>query len=280
MVVLAVLAMLFPFGALAQGVPVRIASLTIEIWPEYDRPEALVILRGAIAPDVPLPVRVALRLPAASGGPAAVAYSASADANLLNLPHEVAKSGDSLTVTLELPERFFHVEFYEPVAIAGSARTYRYAWPGDIAVGRATLVVQEPASAQGMVVEPEVRETSSGAGGLTYRSGDLGALPRGKPLAIAVRYTKSDARPSIDIKGLRTSTSPPAGQVPPANVPGVPAWVLPISAFVAMGLVAALLLFVIWRRQGSARSSAFCARCGASLPAGSNYCGKCGAKAV
>ena len=78
MVALALL--LLPALALAQagGAPKgnpRLASLNIEIWPEYDRPAALVILRGALAEGVKLPAAVTLRLPAASGGPGAVAYS-------------------------------------------------------------------------------------------------------------------------------------------------------------------------------------------------------------
>ena len=40
----------------------RLASLQIEIWPEFDRPAALVILRGELAADVALPATVSLRI--------------------------------------------------------------------------------------------------------------------------------------------------------------------------------------------------------------------------
>ena len=274
-----------PALAFAQASP-RVASLTIEIWPEYDRPDALVILRGVLADDVKLPASVSLRIPAASDGPAAVAYATSADGNLLNLQHEQAKSGDHVTLKFELPERFFHVEFYEPIATADGARTFRYTWPGDLAVGRATLTVQEPAAAQGIVTQPELKELSTGAGGLGYRSGDLGALAAGKPVPIAIKYTKSDARPSVDIKGLRTAQAAPAAAAPASAAPAaattvgtsLPAWVLPMAAFGGLGVVAALLVFFLWRRQGAPGSAVFCTKCGAPLPAGSNFCGKCGAK--
>jgi hypothetical protein len=277
---LAMLAMVLAIAASAQGGAPRIASLTIEIWPEYDRPAALVILRGVVAEDVKLPVAMTVRLPAASDGPAAVAYSG-ADGKLLNLPHEVAKSGDHVTVSLQLPERFFHVEFYEPMSTAGSARSYRYTWPGDLAVGRTTLTVQEPATAQGMVTDPELKELSTGAGGLGYRSGDLGALAAGKPLPIVVKYTKSDARPSVEIKGLPTAQAAPPPAAPAVAAPAatsVPAWALPMAAFGALAVFAALLVFFLWRRQRAPGSSAFCTKCGAPLPAGTNFCGKCGAK--
>src|SRR3972149_4401182 len=73
---------------LAEGNP-RLASLQIEIWPEFDRPAAaLVILKGEIAANVPLPAAVSLRIAAASGGPTAVAYAARLNSNLLNLKYD------------------------------------------------------------------------------------------------------------------------------------------------------------------------------------------------
>ena len=199
MIALALLVL--PAFALAQtgGAPKdnpRLASLNIEIWPEYDRPAALVILRGALAEGVKLPAAITLRLPAASGGPGAVAYSATADGNLLNLKHERANSGEFITLKFEVPERFFHVEFYEPIATGAAARTYRYVWPGDLAVERATVVVQEPASASEFTVEPRLEGVSTGQDGLRYRTAELGKLEAGKPLSIALRYTKLDANPS------------------------------------------------------------------------------------
>ena len=51
----------------------RLASLHIEIWPEFDRSAALVLLKGELAADVALPAAVSLRIAASSGGPTAVA---------------------------------------------------------------------------------------------------------------------------------------------------------------------------------------------------------------
>jgi hypothetical protein len=278
--------------AAAKGGVVKLASLAIEIWPEYDRPAALVILRGVVAEGVKLPAAISLRLPLASGGPGAVAFSATADGNLLNLKYEKAKSGDSIVVKFETPERYFHIEFYEPIATTDPARTFRYVWPGDIAVERANVVVQEPAAALGMATEPSFEQTSQGQEGLNYRIGDLGALPAGKAVPITVKYTKSDARPSTEIKGIRTAqAAPPSATAPSAPVPvpppsadGTPAWALPLAGLVGLALVGVLLILWAWRRQSKAAPAAasaaagFCKKCGAPLAAGSNFCGKCGAK--
>ena len=280
------LALLAPAFAWAQAAP-RLASLTVEIWPEYDRPAALVILRGVLAEGVKLPAAISIRLPAASEGAAAVAYSSSADGNLLNLKNEQTKSGDYVTVKFDLPERFFHVEFYAPVQTSERARSFTYTWPGDLAVDRATVVVQEPAAAEGIVVEPNLAEKSTGGEGMTYRFGDLGALPAGKALPITIKYTKADARPSVDIKGIRTAQAGPASAAsapaaPAASGANLPEWVVPAVAFAALSIVGVLLVLFMWRRRvaapAAAQTAGFCTKCGAALAAGANFCGKCGTK--
>lgn len=264
--------------------PARLSNLSIEIWPEFDRPAALVILRGAIAEGVKLPATVALRLPASSEGPAAVAYSSTADGNLLNLRHDKSTAGGFTTVKFDAPERFFHVEFYDSMSTADAARSYTYTWPGDLAVERASVVIQEPAAAQGITTEPALGNMSSGAGGLTYRTGDLGALARGKAVPITVKYSKSDARPSADIKGLRTAAAPEAAAsatAAPAPPPaGLPVWVIPMAAFALLALAGALVIAYLWRRKGAQSADGYCAKCGAPLRSGDKFCGKCGAKAA
>ena len=58
---------------LAQDAP-ALSSLEIALWPEYDRPEVLVIQQGLFASDTSLPVPVEIRIPARVGQPTAVAY--------------------------------------------------------------------------------------------------------------------------------------------------------------------------------------------------------------
>ena len=295
----ALVLLLLPALALAQagGVPKgnpRLASLGIEIWPEYDRPGALVILKGALAENVKLPAAVTLRLPATSGGAAAVAYSATAGGNLLNLKHERTSAGEFITLKFETPERFFHVEFYDAIATTDPARSFRYVWPGDLAAERVTVVVQEPASASEISVEPNLDGTSTGTDGMRYRAAELGALDAGKALPITVRYTKVDARPSAKILNLPAGdiasvAAAPAPATSPAPAPaplvagtsgGLPDWALPIAAFAMLGLLGAVLVLWMWRRgsRSTAPGRGFCTKCGAEQAPGNRFCGKCGAK--
>ena len=292
---LALALLLLPALGVAQGGGVpranpRLASLNIEIWPEYDRPAALVILRAALAENVKLPATVTLKLPAASGGPSAVAHSTAADGNLLSLKYERAKAGEFIAVKFETPSRFFHVEFYEPIPTTDAARSFRYVWPGDLATDNVTVIVQEPASATGVSVEPRLATLSTGQDGLHYRMAELGALEAGKPFPITVRYTKADARPSVESQKPKAPESPaPAAAPPPASMPapvvaaasgGLPDWALPLAGLALLGLLGAGVILWWWRRESKIVRPAtrFCAKCGAPQAADSRFCSTCGAK--
>lgn len=263
----------------------RLSNLSIEIWPEYDRPATLVILKGELPVGAALPAAVSLRLAAATGGPHAVAASTGAGATPFNVPYERNNAGDFITLRFETPQRFFHVEFYEPLATGKPERSFSYVWPGDLAADRVTVIVQQPAAASGVSALPVLDGVATGEDGLSYRSANLGAMEAGTPLPITVQYTKADARTSSEILGTRAplqsaargSVPTPASQVPV----GFQGWVPVVAGAVALVVLAGGSVFW-WRRRGrvsaaSAGGAGFCRKCGAKPSAGDRFCAKCGA---
>lgn len=272
----------------ASGAPIRnpqLESMQIEVWPEFDRPAALVILRGALAADTKLPADVTLRIAASSGGPSAMAYSAAAGSNLLNLAHERIDAKDFITLRFKLPERYFHVEFYDPLAIGTPERSYTYVWPGDLAVNRLSVVVQEPAAASNFSVQPNLEATATGQDGLRYHSAELGAHQAGKPLSIKVGYNKTDARTSAEIlqPKAQTNAPTPTSAVPAAGssdevTKGVLVFILAVSLLIGIGMA------VLWWREraktpGTRPSGAgACTKCGTPREADDRFCSNCGAR--
>jgi len=263
----------------------RLASLQIEIWPEYDRPAALVILRGAVAPDAALPADVTLRIPASAGAPSALAYSAAAGANLLNLEHQRTEAKDFITLRFKVPERFFHVEFYDPTPTGSPERSYTYVWPGDLRVDQLRLTLQEPAAASNFSTQPKLDATANGQDGLRYHSAELGAQPAGKPLPIKVSYTKTDARTSAQIVQPKT---PDLSQAPAAR-PQAAGSSDEVTKGVLVFILVLALLFgiataVLWWRGREkptavkAGHAGACAKCGAPRAAGNKFCPSCGAR--
>jgi hypothetical protein len=277
----------FATGPSGGGGPLRnphLESMQIEIWPEFDRPAALVILRGALAADVKLPAEVTLRIAASSGGPSAMAYSAAAGGNLLNLEHERTDAKDYITLRFKVPERFFHVEFYDPLATNTPERSYTYVWPGDLGVKRLSVVVQEPAEASDFSVQPNLDTTATGQDGLRYRSADLGAREAGKPLPIKVSYKKTVARTSAEI--LQPKSPDPKPGVTPAAAAGSSDEVTKgvLIFILAVSLLIGVAMGVLWWR-GREKASATraggagaCTKCGTPREADDRFCSKCGAR--
>lgn len=258
----------------------RLESMQIEVWPEFDRPAALVILRGALAADAKLPANVTLRIAASTGGPSAMAYSAAPGGNLLNLEHERTDAKDYITLRFKVPERYFHVEFYDPVVTRSDERSYTYVWPGDLAVSRMSVVVQEPAGASDFSVQPKLDAIATGKDGLRYHSAELGAHEAGKSLPIKVSYKKSDARTSAEILQPKALDSAPAPAPAPGSndevTKGVLVFILAISLLIGIGMG------VLWWRgrpkTSATKSAGACTKCGAPRDAEDKFCSKCGAR--
>jgi ribosomal protein L32 len=273
----------------------RLATLDIAIWPEFDRPAALMILRAEIAEDVDLPAAVSMRIPASSGGPAALAYAASADGQLLNLGYQRSDAQDFITLTFSTPERFFQVEFYDPIAVGTTDRSYTYTWPGDLAADKLSVELQEPATATGLSVQPELGAGQIRPDGLTYRQADLGAFDAGQTLAIDVSYQKTESRTSAEILGLETRA--PSGADGAGSDEGMSVWLLVAIALAV--LVVGVSGVALWRWRslqpvpaagratraarrreqaaGQRESGAnFCPQCGAALRSRDRFCPECG----
>ena len=263
----------------------RLASLQIEIWPEFDRPAAaLVILKGEIAANVPLPAAVSVRIAASSGGPAAVAYAAASGGNLVNLNYDRKDAGDFITLKFDAPERFFDVEFYDPLVTSTPRRSYVYTWTGDLAADRLSAVLQEPAAGSDIEVQPALDATTVGEEGLRYRSAELGGLQAGKRLEVKVRYTKTDPRTSVEIVKPK---SPDSSLLPTAPLPSagpskteLAIWLAGSVAVLGLGIWAAMMWWYGRERRSESPPShaGFCSKCGAPVASGDRYCSKCGAK--
>ena len=282
-----------PAGAQTVAANPALAWLEIDVWPEFDRPSAaLVILRAEIAPDVALPAPVSLRVPAASGGPTAVATAASAEARLLTLPYERTNvQVDFMTISFQATNRFFHIEFYDPLATDTPERQYSYMWSGDLAAAETTVQLQEPALSTSVSVSPDLGAPLERADALLYREADLGPLELGKSLVVDVQYTKADARTSAEILGLDQQTPTSSSTGDSAGISSELLILIGAGAVVILVVAAAIVMqrravaaaaasspaSRVQRRRAEAESQPpECRKCGAALAPGDRFCASCG----
>jgi len=257
----------------------HLATLQVEIWPEFDRPDVLVLLRGELAADAKLPAAMSLPIPGSSHGPTAVAFAGTSDGELFNLKYDYHPGADYGTVRFELPQRYFHIEFYDPIVIGTPQRRYNYTWSSGLAADSVTVRVQEPARATDISVQPALGKGLAGPNNLLYRQANIGALKAGTPLPIEIRYTKADSRTSAEILGMGAAASQTTAAAEDAEK--IPIWLLAVAIALVVGTVIGTVIVWWWRRKKAIAAprthASFCAQCGNELGSGDCFCSKCGA---
>lgn len=288
LLLLLILLLMAPALAWAQG-EVVIETLQAEFWPEYDRPEMLVIYRIQLNAETPLPAALRIPMPAAVGAPSAVAIL-NASGQLVNAPYELEQVGTVLYVLLESPSRLAQVEYYDPALTrVGTTRSYIDRIQFGVPIRNLVLRVQQPLGASGLTVQPGEVSQAVEADGLTYASASLGSLAADEALEVSIGYEKTGDGLSV------------AGLAPVAAVPGVTsgnnlqvlAWALGVAGLGLLG-------FAAWRyvnesktaRPSRARrrvrrvsgsgstadATGFCHKCGAAAQAGDVFCRACGTR--
>lgn len=280
-----------PVGAQAQP---AIANLQIDIWPEYDRPEVLVIYHITVAPDQ-LPTDIRVRIPAASGGPYAVANVESS--GMFNIQDvEVIPDGDWLVVAFQARVPDVRIEYYDPdLKKNGSQREFVFRWGGGTAVQKMVLSIQQPPTATGMSLEPSFTQSLQGSDGYTYYTYEVGNLEVSTPpFNVTLRYSKSDdslTNASESVQPNQPVNMDTAGRL---RLDQVLPWAIGI-----LGLIL-IIIGLFWytrinrghgtepaRHRHSRKATggtqdndlvAFCHKCGNKAATGDLFCRSCGTK--
>ncbi|MBN1659246.1 MAG: zinc ribbon domain-containing protein [Anaerolineae bacterium] len=274
----------------AQDSPI-LETLEISIWPEYDRPGALVIYRGQFDAAVTYPLPVELAIPAKAGSPHAVAYIGE-DGGRFNLQHTTRIEGDLLIVAFDLPTPSFQLEYYDdlPVSDAG-AREYSFTYTADYALRALLIEVQEPPLAQDFQLEPAANSSSVAGDGLRYHVSQAGSLEQGERQRWTFHYTKEDDR--LTVAFFQQPTPAPAPTQPAAVPESSSTVAIFVVAFVALLGVGVAAYWLGQRTQSPAsrktpapveparrkrdRQAYYCHKCGAEIRDDSHFCHRCGA---
>ena len=186
----AVASALSPVGPAAAQQAVELEWMTVDLWPDYDRPEVLVLLTGSLPPEVTPPVELVVPLP--DGATVnAVARIDATDSMLADLEPEVGTE----FVAFTLPDRRFRVEYYFPYEEDGLDRSFIFEWRApELNVRDLSLAVQQPALAVNMETDPAAEAVTQGNDQLDYYNLPDTTVPAGEPYTISVAYTMSQER--------------------------------------------------------------------------------------
>ncbi len=278
----------------AQGA-VEFDSMEIDIWPEYDRPEVLVIYKITLTSQTSMPAQISLRMPKNAIQPPTVAMQ-DVDGLLYNLNYTTTSDGNFIKVNFTAPSSKLQFEYYDPgITKNGESRSFEYHWNGDYAVHNMVFMVQQPSHATQMTILPSQGQASVYPDKLTYYLNEIGAVQAGASFIYKISYTNPD--------GLTS----PSGSVQPSNPipspnPGFPQIpTLAIIAALGVVLIGGGLGWFFWQRQPRsaraaehhhtpARSSAgsgqesrysqtvYCQQCGKRAAPGDVFCRICGTR--
>jgi hypothetical protein len=278
------LALLLPAMGYTEEEITTIDSLSVELWPDYDRDSVLVLLTGALPPDTKLPGAVTLPLPE-TAQLNAVARIDTSDGQMKDDIFSVLGLGD---ITFILPDLRFRLEYYLPYEVDNGQHTFDFTWLAKLTVNELQLSVQQPAFANAFTIEPETENVFKGQGGLTYYSLPAKSVPAGQSFSVHVAYTMTTDKLSVD------SLAPPQARAPKTESPAAVKtgkginW--SIVAVIAAGIILAMVF--VWMaatrraklkqkiprdKKGKTKSiSRFCSNCGNPTDKEDRFCSKCG----
>lgn len=272
-------------------------ALEVDIWPEYDRPTALVIYHITLPNEVTLPVELRLRIPSIAGDPHALAVR-EADGSLITIAYTRNVVGEWSEIVFTTTSLEIQLEYYDPtLKKEGSQRTFRYQWTGDYAVDSLTIQIQQPIGAAEMKITPNTTNVAVGKDGLTYYVTQVDSLSAGQSFDVSVQYRKPND--SLTAESLQVQPSAPMGSATsttPAASNFLP-WLLGgLGAFLIVGAVAWWFWqartisprpktnrprrrrLVIEPQEVIPEGAVYCHHCGKRAMAGDRFCRACGTK--
>lgn len=204
--VLLITLLFIPFPAQAQE-QITFEQVVVQLWPEYDTPDMLVILNLQLSADISLPTQVKVRLPGSVEKPYVVAIGQTPQTVTdQGIEYSYEKNGDWLEATVIATGPAIRIEYYDPgLTRTEDKRSYNYVWAGDYAADIFSISILVPVDTTEIQTDPAMSEFTSADGTQTYLDWGANNLKEGEQLPIKVAYTKISDRLSVSNQPLETS---------------------------------------------------------------------------
>ncbi|MHC1781491.1 MAG: zinc ribbon domain-containing protein [Anaerolineaceae bacterium] len=294
-IIISIMILFMPAKVQAQEQLPEINRMEVEILPEYDRPEVLVIYRINLGDQVTLPARLEIRIPLEAVQPYNVAMK-DVDGQLYNQEYTTEISGEWLVVSLTTPLPDIQIEYYDPrITRQDGKRRIKYTWPQGLVVSDLSISVFQPVNASNMVMKPDMGTGRNSNSSLTQYNLMLGGMKADTPFSLEISYDKPDdilSGPSQPVQPAAPVSEKTTGWV---TLQEVLPWILGV---LGLGLIGGGGLWY-WRsgREFSAPNfrrrhattqpeeitrplgeGIFCHKCGRKASSGDTFCRTCGTK--
>jgi cytochrome c oxidase cbb3-type subunit 3 len=182
-----------PSGAASQ---LTVARLQLAIWPEYDDPRVLVIVRGELAPREAFPTRLTFPIP--KQAEIVGAGMISEDNQLILRPHEILPGDTQDFLTLDLPvPRFFIELYYTAFDVKEAQRRFVHTVAIPYPIEILEIDIQPPLQASQFVVAPQPMEQNTDRQGFTHAQFVYRNLDKEQVHQFTIAYTRMTTEPSV-----------------------------------------------------------------------------------
>lgn len=280
---LLIASLVIPGSAGAQN-QVGLSSVYIQLWPEFDQPNMLVIYDLTVSENASLPMDLPVRIPL-DASQIVVAYEQ--DGDLLNAPFEEPYVDDDWqVVSLKIDTgNTYRLEYYAPLEKIDLQRKYEFSWLGDFPVEQFLLRLRVPVDTTEVNTDPEMTASSEEE---TYLDWETENLAAGQTVSMNLTYTKTTDR-------LATSGAPLQAGPVDDDTPGrvsLNNYLPYLLGGVGMFLILAGI-FYFWQsglRQSQPRKrrrskgelddkkEIYCHQCGKRAQPGDRFCRTCGTR--
>jgi len=280
--------LVFPSLAAAQS-DLSFETFQIQLWPEYDRPEMLVMYSFTFPEGTSLPADVKIRVPPNAALNAVAKVS---NDTLLTVPYDTpVREGDWMVITFQADElTSYRVEYYTPIEKNGRTRQYSFVWEGDYDIAQLFVDLQEPTSATALETTPELTESREQSG-IRYRGRSFGQFAAGETLTLDIAYEKDNdnltvSSMPVEVSGTSGTEEESASSFSSGNL--LPGILVGLGILLVAGGI--LYFFLSGRKEGISNKPSrkrhkpqpsagrYCHECGSRASANDKFCRSCGAK--
>lgn len=259
-------------------------EVTIQLWPEYDRPEVLVMYSLTFPAETMLPGEVQVLVPANAALNAVAKVSGD---SMLTVPYDTpSREGEWMTINFQVDElTTYRVEYYLPLKKDGVTRTFNFRWKSNHPVAAAFVQVLEPPSASNFAATPAFSDTAE-QGGMNYHALSAGEIPALETLDIAISYDKDNDNLTVSSLPVKMSGTEPQSETF-SFTQSLPLILVIFGALLIVG--GFVYFFLAGRGEGDSKdtrkrhkpsdaNARYCPECGSRARPNDKFCRSCGAK--
>jgi len=280
--------LLFPTLADAQS-EITIKELRVQLWPEYDHPDMLVMHSFSLTEDSTLPAEFQFRIPANAN---LNAVAKTVDNSMVNVPYDApVEDGDWIIITMLVDDLAnYRVEYYLPLEKNGASRNFSYLWQSEYHVQEMFLQFQQPPGSNNLSLIPTFPTITPVADGSIYHDLIPGSVAGGEDFTLSISYEKASddltvsALP-VEVGGAQESNN--GGFSVSDSLPSIL-----VGAGVLLIAGGLLYFFMAGRSRdmpkkgrkrhspstASAGGNIYCHECGSRARSGDKFCRSCGAR--